>query len=193
MKTKNKTKNKTNKLKMAKIIILEGLSRTGKSSIAENLQSKFGFRSISIKNKMPEFIQNYQEFYHGIQVLANEMFKAFPEETFILDRSFISELVYSEFFERETLINKDDSINNLLSNNFVLINFSNSYEKYIERGPKDRIIYTEQDFLKQKNLFNFHCNDIEINRKLNIDTTKYSIEESEKMIIEHLIKNKIIK
>ena len=99
---------------MANIIILEGLSRTGKSSIAAELSEKLGFKSISIKNKMPEYITNLAEFYHGIHVMTNEMYKAFPEETFILDRSFLSEIVYSKFFNRESLACKDDLIANIL-------------------------------------------------------------------------------
>jgi len=187
---------------MANLIILEGLSRTGKSTISENLQSQFDFRSISIKNKMPECIKNYHEFYHGIHVLANEMFKAFPEETFILDRSFLSELVYSKFFGRETLSTQDDTITNLLlDNKFVLVYFSNTYERYIERGPKDRIIYTEHDFQKQKDLFDWYFNKYQNDcdsetwnqRFVEIDTTGISIERSEELIIEHLVKNQFIK
>ena len=187
---------------MAHLIILEGLSRTGKSTISEDLQKRFGFRSISIKNKMPEFIQNYHEFYHGIHVLANEMFKAFPDETFILDRSFLSELVYSKFFNRETLATQDDTITNLLlDNNFVLVYFSNCYGRYIERGPKDRIIYTEQDFQKQKDLFDWYfnkyqndCDSETWNQKfIEINTVENSIERSKEFIIEHLVKNQIIK
>jgi thymidylate kinase len=144
---------------MANLIILEGLSRTGKSSIANLLSKSHGFRSISIKNKMPKFVKNLQEFYHGMHVFANEMYSAFPEETFIIDRSFLSELVYSKFFGRESLACADDTIANLLlDNNFVLVYFSSKHERYIQRVPKDSTIYSPVDFQKQKDLFDWYFN-----------------------------------
>jgi thymidylate kinase len=172
---------------MANLIILEGLSRTGKSTIAKTLEETQGFRSISIKEKMPAFIENLHEYYHGMHVLANEVYRTFPNETFILDRSFLSELVYSKFFQRKTLSSADDSIANLLfDNNFILVYLSNSYERYIQRGPKDRIIYSEQDFVKQKDLFDWYFDkykkqddaDCWQNRFVEIDTTTTSIQDS---------------
>jgi thymidylate kinase len=142
---------------MANLIILEGLSRTGKTTIAENLQRELNYRKISIKNKIPETIENYHEFYHGIHIMANEMFKAFPEETFILDRSFLSEIVYSQFFLRPSLIYKDQIIEDLLfDNTFTLVFLDSNYQNYIERNPKDRIVFSEEDFIKQKDLFQWH-------------------------------------
>jgi thymidylate kinase len=180
---------------MANIIILEGLSRTGKSTISKRLETEQGFRSISIKNKMPEFVENLHEFYHGMHVLANEVYRTFPEETFVLDRSFLSELVYSKFFKRKTLATVDDSIANLLfDNNFILVYLSNSYERYIERIPKDRITYSEQDFVKQKDLFDWYFDkykkqdDAECwqTRFVEIDTTTTSIDESINIITESI-------
>ena len=43
---------------MANLIILEGLSRTGKSTITKTLSEKYGFKNISIKEKMPDYIEN---------------------------------------------------------------------------------------------------------------------------------------
>lgn len=187
---------------MANIIILEGLSRTGKSSIAAELSEKLGFKSISIKNKMPEYITNLAEFYHGIHVMTNEMYKAFPEETFILDRSFLSEIVYSKFFNRESLACKDDLIANILmDHNFVLVYLSNNYERYIQRGPKDRIVFTEREFQDQKDSFDWYFNKYENDKDseswhkkfIEIDTTETSIEESIQIITKHLEENQIIK
>ena len=71
---------------MANLIILEGLSRTGKSTITKVLSEKYGFRNISIKEKMPDYVTNLQDFYHGIHIFSNLIYREFPEETFILDR-----------------------------------------------------------------------------------------------------------
>lgn len=187
---------------MANLIILEGLSRTGKSSIAELLSKKYGFRRMSVKDKMPECIENLHEFYHGIHVMANMMYSAFPEETFILDRSFLSELVYSKFFNRKSLITEDDSLTDLLlDNNFAIIYLSNTYEKYVERKPKDRIIYSPNDFIMQKDSFDWYYDYYKThsdsgkwkNRFIEIDTSIKSIDQSIVEIEKLLIKTSIIK
>ena len=43
---------------MAKLIILEGLSRTGKTTIANNLRDNNYGRIVSLKEKMPECKEN---------------------------------------------------------------------------------------------------------------------------------------
>lgn len=175
---------------MANLIILEGLSRTGKSTISKALGNK-GFRSISIKDKMPEYVTNLHEFYHGMHLISNEMYRAFPEETFIVDRSFLSDLVYSKFFGRKTLCNQSEITSNiLLENNFLLVYLSSTYERYIQRGPKDRTVYTEEDFVKQKDLFDWYFqkyrNDNDSDdwksRFVEINSAEVSIEDSIKTI-----------
>ena len=139
---------------MANLIILEGLSRTGKTTISKLISANYGYRNLSIKNKMPEYVQSLPEFYHGMHVYSNEIFRAFPDQTFVLDRSFLSELVYSEFFNRPTYINSGSVINDLLRNNFILIHLDNDHKNYIDRSPKDKIVYSENEFNHQRNLFN---------------------------------------
>jgi thymidylate kinase len=171
---------------MANLIILEGTSRTGKTSIAKILQDE-GYRSLSIKNKLPDSIQNHHDFYHGIHILSNEVFKAFPEETFILDRSFLSEIIYSRFFDRLTHIYKDEVIHDLLyNNNFLLVLLDSTYQDYLDRKPKDRIVYTEQDFIQHKDLFHWHFHNYRDSnecplwrsRFLNIDTSTTNLTET---------------
>ena len=139
---------------MANIIILEGLSRSGKTSLTNALVERHGYRCISIKDKMPEYVKNLSDFYHGMHVITNEFFRTFKDETFVIDRSFLSEMVYSRFFDRPSYITQGEVINDLLfDNNFILVYLSNRYSNYVERKPKDKFVYTEQDFTKQKDLF----------------------------------------
>lgn len=174
---------------MANLIILEGLSRTGKSSIAKALENK-GFRSISVKDKMPAYIENLHDFYHGMHIISNEIYRTFPNENFVIDRSFLSELVYSKFFNRKTHSNQSDSIKQLLQNNFLLVYLSNTHQRYIERGPKDRILYSEEDFKIQKDLFdqnfeeykNREPSELWQSRFVQIDSSETSIEEAIKII-----------
>lgn len=176
---------------MANLIILEGVSRTGKSTISKQIAEEFGFRNFSIKTKMPEYVDNLPDFYHGMHILANELFRAFPDETFILDRSFLSELVYSKFFNRKSYINNDQVISDLLlDNKFLLVLLDNNHQQYINRGPKDKIIYSEIDFLKQKDLFQWHFHNFRDkfdsltwrNQFLYIDTTETNLTETTSQI-----------
>lgn len=187
---------------MANLIILEGLSRTGKSTITKTLSEKFGFRNISLKDKMPESVKNLPDFYHGIHMISNEFFRSFESETFILDRSFISEMVYSKFFSRKSYITEDMVIADLLhDNNFVIINLDNTHKEYLNRTPKDKKIYTFQEFSKQKDLFFWYYESFKTkyqseswqSRFMEIDTTDNTINEVIEHITKHLIKNQIIK
>jgi thymidylate kinase len=189
---------------MANLIFIEGVSRTGKSSLTEELSSRYGFKFISIKDKMPSNVNSDKlpVYYHGMHIMANNFYKTFPDETFVLDRSFLSEIVYSKFFNRDSYINCDDIISDLLfEHNFVLINLSGTFHTYMERSPKDRIVYNENEYIKQKDLFSWYFEKYKNNEKdsnwskrfLELDTAENSIPECYSKIREILIKNQIIK
>ena len=77
---------------MAKLIILEGLSRTGKTSIAKNLCDNGYGRIISLKEKMPDGC-DLASFYKGTFFSYDAFFRAFPEETFIFGENLKSFLL----------------------------------------------------------------------------------------------------
>jgi thymidylate kinase len=169
---------------MAKLIILEGLSRTGKTTISNKLESEGFGRIISLVDKRP-IDTDIQSFYKGVASISNEFYKAFPEETFILDRSFLSELVYCEFFEREPSA-EDDYVKDLLENNEVILFYLyNDYSDYQKRSPKDRHIFTEDEYEKLRKLF--------INKKLNLSIETFSIDTSTQNLeqVYNIIKNTI--
>lgn len=183
---------------MANLIILEGVSRTGKSSITKALSEKYGYRNISIDQKMPDFIKNLPDFYHGMHVISNEFFKSFENETFILDRSFISELVYSKFFKRGSYIISDDTICSLLHDNKVIIvNLITTHQEYLKRVPKDKRIYSFDEFNLQKDLFYWYFEEFKTkypsndwtDRFLEIDTNFFSIENCTEQIEQLIINN----
>lgn len=187
---------------MANLIILEGVSRTGKSSLTKIFSDKFGYRNISVKDKKPECIENLPDFYQGMHMIANEFFSAFPEETFILDRSFISELVYSKCFNRKTYINEGEVIADLLhDNNFVIVNLSTIHTEYLKRVPKDKRIYSLYEFNVQKDTFYWFFEHFKCyysgkkwqNRFLELDTNSFTIEQCAERIEFLLNKNSILK
>lgn len=187
---------------MANIIILEGLSRTGKSSITKYFAEKYDYRNISFKNKMPEYVENLPDFYHGIHTLFNQIYREFPNETFILDRSFLSELVYSKFFNRKTYQKQSDVVSNLLfDNNFLLVYLSSNFINYKERIPKDKIVFSEKEFLQQKDYFSWYFEHFKNhdqsntwkNKFLRLCTTEKSIEHCIREIENKLIEQNIIK
>jgi len=187
---------------MANLIILEGLSRTGKSSITKKLSEKYEFNNISLKEKMPQCVESLPDFYHGIHVISNEFFKSFKDSTFILDRSFISELVYSRFFNRKTHVRDDTIVGDLLlDNNFVIFNLQTIHKNYMDRTPKDRRIYSFEEFNKQKDSFywyfehykNINDQDSWKHRFIEIDTNVNSIDQTIEIIEHHLRNLKIIK
>ena len=169
---------------MAKLIILEGLSRTGKTTISNRLKDEGLGRIISLVDKRP-INTDIQSFYKGIGLISNEFYKAFPEETFILDRSFLSELVYCDFFERQPSADKE-YIDDLLENNEVILFYLyNDYSDYQKRSPKDRHIFTEDEYEKLRKLF--------LINKLNLSIESFSIDTSTKNLeqVYNIIKNQI--
>tara|TARA_B100000900_G_scaffold412606_1_gene434753 strand:- start:406 stop:945 length:540 start_codon:yes stop_codon:yes gene_type:complete len=163
---------------MAKLIILEGLSRTGKTTIANNLRDNGYGRIVSLKEKMPE-CKDMTSFYKGCFYSYDAFFEAFPDETFILDRSFLSEMVYPELFERPTSIDANyihEFVNNHEIHLFLL---TNQHSDYIKRSPKDRFFYTETDYDILAYLFNQNLGKVERYIESDIiDTSENSIKQT---------------
>ena len=173
---------------MAKLIILEGLSRTGKTTIANHLRDNGYGRIVSLKEKMPE-CKDMTSFYKGCFYSYDAFFEAFPDETFILDRSFLSEMVYPEFFERPQSIDIKYIYDFINKHSISLFLLTNEHSDYIKRGPKDRYKYTEDDYKILTYLFDKSLSTVERYIKSSV------INTSENSIIETitLIKNNLWK
>ena len=173
---------------MAKLIILEGTSRTGKTTIANYLKDNGYGRIISLKNKMPDDC-DLTSFYKGTFMSYDDFFQAFPEETFILDRSFLSEMVYPDFFGRPTSIDANYIFDFVHNHEIHLFLLTNKHSDYVERGPKDRYKYTEDDYTILYHLFDQNLAKVEryINSSI-IDTSENSIIETITLIKHNLWK-----
>lgn len=149
---------------MANIIILEGLSRSGKSSICKHFEYKHNFKylgytsKLNIKNKDKISLP---DFYYGVHLTMAMFLNSCEKENIILDRSSLSDIIYSNFFNRKTYLTENDFINDTLKkHNFLLVYMSNSYSNYIERSPKETNLYSNEDFVKQQSLFELYFNSI---------------------------------
>jgi len=167
---------------MAKLIILEGLSRTGKTTIANDLKDHGYGRIVSIKNKMPE-CEDLTSFYKGCFYSYDAFFDAFPDETFILDRSFLSEMVYPSFYGRPQSISANYIMDFVTKHDINLFMLGNLHKDYMDRGPKDSYIYTNEDYLILENLFAENLMRVERYIKSEvIDTSTNNIKQTLKLI-----------
>ena len=139
---------------MANLIILEGIERSGKSSMIEMLDKKFG-KSVKVSNKQPDNVpfEYLGLFYEGAHQFMNNYFKLLPNETFIIDRFFLSEFVYSKKFDRQSWMTID-YVKDLCKHNTVnMIYLKNNYDDYIQRGPKNKIKLNRQDYSEMLQYF----------------------------------------
>jgi hypothetical protein len=167
---------------MCKLIILEGLSRTGKTTIANHLRDNGYGRIVSIQDKMPQ-CEDLTSFYKGCFYSYDAFFEAFPNETFILDRSFLSEMVYPKFYNRDPSISSNYILDFITKHDIHLFMLGNVHKDYIDRGPKDSYTYTSDDYLILENLFAESLMLVERYIKSDvIDTTNNNIEQTINLI-----------
>tara|TARA_Y100000389_G_scaffold197902_1_gene233415 strand:+ start:2015 stop:2542 length:528 start_codon:yes stop_codon:yes gene_type:complete len=173
---------------MANLIILDGLSRTGKTTISNNLVSDNLGRIISLSEKRPEDT-DVSSFYKGVGQISNEFYKAFPNETFILDRSFLSELVFAKFFKRPLSVDYEFIANMSKHNKITQFYLYNSHSDYMKRLPKDRHIYSNMEYEKLKRLFALELTKMKLSiETISIDTSKNNINQVYS-IIKHKLTN----
>ena len=136
-------------------------------------------------------------FYKGTFFSYDAFFRAFPNETFILDRSILSEMVYSKFFGRTRAFDNTYLTEFIESHDIKLFYLWNDHLDYMKRGPKDRIIYDAKDYSRLKNLFGQSIIELECANTLipsicTIDTSKNNIKQTTNFIKKQLW-NKTIK
>lgn len=167
---------------MANLIIFEGLERCGKGSIINLLNQKITYKKIEAEAKQPVTIpyDHLGILYEGMHQFAAQLYKNLPGETFLIDRYFISEFVYSQQFQRNSYMTKD-YIQDLCDNNKVIVFYlKNTHQDYLDRGPKNKITLTEEQYGHMQDLFAINIVSIKSsvdNIKIHeINTTNKSIE-----------------
>mgnify|MGYP003676618380 CR=1 FL=1 len=171
---------------MANLIVLEGLSRTGKTTIAKQLHANGFGKIISLNEKMPDNT-DLESFYKGCFSSYDAFFKTLKDETFILDRSFLSEMVYPKLFNRNSVIN-DNYLKSFLSNNVVCTYYlTNTHADYMKRNPKDSYIYSKDDYSKLKKFFDDSVKSLKKNHLAwieTVNTSKLDLEKTTNLIID---------
>jgi len=188
---------------MAKLIILDGLSRTGKTTITNRLRDDGYGKIISLDEKRP-VNTDVTSFYKGIGMISKEFYKAFHNEIFILDRSFMSEIVFSKFFKRTCSMSINNTQDLLEENDVIQFYLWNDHEDYIKRNPKDRYTYSKDDYDVLKSLFATECinwsctedndeNVIDLCRTTAIDTSRNNIDQVYEIIINQIAEHNLNK
>jgi thymidylate kinase len=166
---------------MAKIIVFEGIERCSKSTMIDMLDGQYG-KKMDPGKKQPEHIkfEDLGVLYEGMHQFAEKFFKL-VDDTFLIDRFFASEFVYSDHFDRRTCMTID-YVKELCDNNEVhMFYMENTHRDYINRGPKNKIKLSDIDWLNMQNLFENYIRLFEDQvPKLNIhriNTTNKDIQE----------------
>lgn len=161
------------------VIIVEGCDCSGKTTLIKELHDKTGFEVVKGSDfKMAE---------NGIEHMYNYMIDVFSKkENIILDRSFISNMVYAPLFDK-------NSLTYLQISNLIKKAMGKSFTIYLHSSPetiKERLIIRGDDYIKVENIediiesydktINILKEDLEI---LEYSTEEYSAIDISKIII----------
>jgi thymidylate kinase len=136
---------------MAKIIIIEGCSRSGKSSLAASLWSLYNIPHLVHPGHIIPKGLNEQEkglyfkgAVHQLQLMQDMLPKDF---VFIAERSAVSAYAYDLALGRETVMSIVELNNMYKAHDILSFNLRVDYKDYLERGAyaKDKFIYSADD------------------------------------------------
>jgi len=145
---------------MKKVILFDGLPRTGKTTVAALLTTKLkqqGYNAFlySMKDNIPEYAREHiAYFYAGCVEAFYGFVDNMPEDAIILcDRSPFTELVYGPIRQKNIgleamIIPPEDLRSRLKALDYTLLILDNTYDLYIERGAaeKNGLTYSEEAF-----------------------------------------------
>lgn len=161
---------------MAKLFVLEGVERCGKTSLMRMLKENNHEIVINTEEKFPQYLPEEQKkpYTLGFHDAYINIFNN-SNKIYFLDRFFLSELCFSKFKKRNSYINAD-YIKKIVKDNLVVTFYlHNTYSDYLLRGPKNKMLteaqYQELQFIFEKNIkwletdFNLNFIRIDSNQK----------------------------
>lgn len=167
---------------MARIIILDGPSRTGKSTITENLCKKHGWKHVQIEKRRPKGY-DLRSFYRGIWDATMSILPQFENETFVMDRFIFTELAYASILGRKPCIEDSEALSVLTSNDVFIFYLTNTFEEYRSRSPKEGYTKSQHDGLLIEFEWLFHRFNVD---PIRIVTSGMNIDEIQDRIERHL-------
>ena len=177
---------------MAKLIILEGIERCGKTTLIEILHRDNIGTFVKPGKKQPDDIpfEHLGIFYEGIHNFTQKFLKIIPNDTYIFDRFFLSEFVYSEQFKRKTYMDIDYVKELSKDNEITMFYLKNTHKDYLNRGPKNKVKLTSTEYTDMQYLFASHIFEIQHQvPKINIEVIDTSVNDLK--TVYNIIKDKI--
>lgn len=132
---------------MAKLLILDGHSRTGKSTAAHEVcKLNKDARLVALQDKMPMQISNYFEYYTGCIHSAQAFLKSSHKyDIYVMDRSILSEFIFAPTFNRPTIVTEEYVVDFAYEHEIVFIGAFAAYN-YYRQTNKDSFIYTQEQW-----------------------------------------------
>jgi thymidylate kinase len=155
-------------------IMIEGVDGVGKTSVCNLLSEKLDIRVVRMNA--------HKYFYSTIEEASrmfNDLLCQFEKFSFIMDRGYVSSIVYSKVYERNSDLSYLDEVNNILRPEVIIL--TATPEKLFERSPSDKVVDNDKRIPIQEEYIRFgRSHDLKI-----IDTTNLTIEE----VCQEILKN----
>jgi thymidylate kinase len=160
-----------------KIIMIEGTDGSGKTTVCNLLSEKLNIPILKMPRMKKYFDKNITE---EMSELFNRTIVQFNNFSFILDRGYVSSLVYSKIYNREFDLNYIDVIEEQLKPQIFVLTVGE--EEMFRRREKDEII---NDLMRVKIREEYVKISEERNYKI-IDTTNITPDQVCNKILENL-------
>jgi thymidylate kinase len=170
-------------------IIIEGVDKSGKSTIIENMKNRFEY-GIAIKNMIkprdnsPEETKRICEIYEDIEIMSQNID---PNHVFILDRYYQSEIVYSILRGNDRLVDPNfknwvRDMESAIRHNTLLVLLETDAEIVADRFKKCNEDFVKEDQIKMLQERYNKVFEMSTLPKIKLDTTKLGIEKSLELI-----------
>jgi thymidylate kinase len=162
------------------IVIIEGVDKTGKTSIAKALSEKIGLTNFRLYQKHTlDFNESnkWPWYVGGMNIALMNVCKAF--DNFILDRFHYSEYVYSKSLLRNTIIPFEvmDNFLNEISTPVITFLLDTNWETYMSRCGDETKRFSKEEFDTQRMFFNAAHANTKLKNKFKIHTSDTSVVE----------------
>jgi dephospho-CoA kinase len=145
---------------MPKIILLIGSARSGKSTIAKHLTSRYGFKEYALATKLKEFLVKIFPVFN-IHAKFNDLDRPGPQKEIF--REYLQKIgtegfraTFGQDFWCEQL-NIDPDQNAVISD----IRFVNEFEYFVKKYPKEDLISIRVERDTKETVYSRHVSEVE--------------------------------